>query len=169
MSPAALFALLEEIRDASVEALNTIPILAPGLMGSPERAFVSCGVPADDCPEQLAVWAGPVSERQAGPGSDGQRWSGRLSLVQLNVRSTRCYPTDPIPDTTALEQVAAQTAADGWALWNHLYNRWRSGALFTLCQDVQFMALTPITPSGGVCGWLLTVRVQLDGYSEDIS
>ena len=68
-----------------------------------------------------------------------------------------------------LEAVAEQTAADGWALWNHLWNMARAGEIFSLCGGVYFDRMSPAHPvSGGCYGWLLLIRAELDGYEEPL-
>ena len=70
------------------------------------------------------------------------------------------------PDPTAQQESAEQINADGWALWNHLYNMVRADQLFMLCGEVFWDGLRSITPSGGCGGCNLFLRVELDGYEE---
>ena len=44
--PSDLYDTCVLVLDAAVDALDTIPSLAPELLGAPERAFVSPGTPA---------------------------------------------------------------------------------------------------------------------------
>ena len=44
--PGDLHALAEELLEASVDALNTIPLVLPGFEGAPDRSFVSPSTPA---------------------------------------------------------------------------------------------------------------------------
>jgi len=168
MGPGDLFALSQEFLSACEDALDTIPTLEPGLVGSPARAFVSPGQSADDCCDQLTVWPGPIVERPIGIQVD-QDCPARIIMVTLTARIIRCVPKEAVPDMIASEWAAAQIDADAWALWNHLYNLRCAGALSTLCDSVEWVSLTPIVPSGGCGGWVLTARFQLDGYQETIA
>jgi hypothetical protein len=68
-----------------------------------------------------------------------------------------------------LAAASEQLNADGWALWNHLYNLWTAGLLFTVCDEVFWDFLRPIGPSGGCAGWVLGIHISLDGYNETFS
>jgi hypothetical protein len=72
------------------------------------------------------------------------------------------------PDPLDLDASADQINADGWALWNHLFNMVRADLLFTLCGEVFWDGLRSITPSGGCGGYVLQLRVELDGYEESL-
>lgn len=76
--PADLYDQCVELLQASVDALDTIHSLVPGLLGAPERAFVSAGTPALDCCNQLTVSAAPIAEAPAEPLGMG---AGRKSVV----------------------------------------------------------------------------------------
>ncbi len=160
---------------AAVYALDTLPAL--GLDGAPERSYVSPGEPAfDDCCDpggQLTVYAQNVT---ADPSTGPQLDRLRRNLVGLVVTSVRCVPTAElsgqkmIPPTVAqLEASAAQINADGWALWNVLWNLWRDGDLFAQCDKVIWNGLRSIPPSGGCGGWNLLVQVTLGGYNDVLS
>ena len=133
--PGDLYAIATELLDASVEALDSIPVFDPGLTGAPDRSFVSPGQPAFDCCDQLTVHVAGVTEFPIGQ-VDTHKESARKNLVTFVVTSVRCLAQsvgDTPPDADALQQDAEQLDADGWALWNHLWNLMRSGDLFTLC------------------------------------
>lgn len=169
LGPADLYAQCVELLDASVDALDTIPSLAPGLLGAPERAFVSAGTPALDCCNQLAVNAAPIAEAPTSPlemGAGTRHQQGfRKNYVGFSVTITRCGDwTDLPPPVDALQAIAEQTNADAWALWNYLWNLVRSGGLFTICGGVYFDRLAPLTPSGGCSGWVLSMRAEMEGY-----
>ena len=165
-----LQALCDELLAASIEALDTIPDFAAELGGAPQRSFVSPGQPALDCCDQLTVNVTSVTEAPTSPGglSAGRRASSaRVNLVGLAVTITRCIPSyDDIPLAEDLQASSEQLNADTWALWNHLWNLWRSGDLFTLCSEVFWDGLRPVNPSGGCAGSVLSLRVALDGYEE---
>jgi len=62
--PEDLQELCQEFLDACIEALDTVPVFAPGLGGAPERSYISPGQSADDCcPDQLTVWPGGAACR----------------------------------------------------------------------------------------------------------
>lgn len=167
--PQDLFALAQDFLSACEDALNTIPTFAPGLEGAPVRSYVAPGQPALDCCPQLTVDVRSVEEdvrSPSGPGS-GQRarYGARKNQVLLVATVVRCYPTEVPPDVTEMEAAAEQVDADGWALWNNVWNQIRSGDLFTLCDD-SAPILRQLTPSGGCAGWTYSVRVELEGYEE---
>ena len=168
IGPEDLQALAQELLDASIWALDTIPTFAPGLGGSPERSFVSPGSPALDCCDQLTVHVAGVSQLPTGPHT--HKDSARKNIVTLVVTATRCVhglkDDGQPPDATDLEADAAQMNADGWALWNHLWNLMRSGDLLTLCDEVFWDGLRALTPSGGCGGWTLTLRAAYEGYED---
>ena len=167
--PDDLFAQCQTILSAAIDALDTIPVLAPGLLGAPERAFVSAGTPALDCCDQLTVNAAPISEAptpplEMGAGTRHQQ-QFRKNYVGFSITITRCADLSEVPPpVTVLEAVAEQTDADAWALWNYLWNQERSGALFTICGGVFNDRLAPITPSGGCFGWVFSFRAEVEGY-----
>lgn len=154
---------------AAVTALDTIPSLAPGLLGAPERAFVCAGTPALDCCNQLTVNAAPIAEAPTAPlemGAGTRHQQGfRKNYVGFTITVTRCQnytDTPPLPEQQ--EAVAEQTNADAWALWNVLWNDERSGLLFTICDGVFNDRLAPLTPSGGCTGWQFSFRAEVEGY-----
>jgi hypothetical protein len=160
--------LAEEYLAACVEALDTVPTFAPGLGGAPERSFVSPGLPAFDCCDQLTVHVAGVSDSSTSPAIPTGRsaTSMKVNVVSLVATSTRCLPVGEPPSALDLQASAEQLNADGWALWNHLYNMIRADLLFTLCGEVFWDGLRSINPQGGCGGWTLSLRVQLDGYEE---
>lgn len=169
VGPGDLQDLCQELLEAAAEALDTIPTYEPQLEGAPDRQLISPGVPVWDCCPQLAVYATPVSEADTSPGglTAGKRVSlGRINHVTLSAEIVRCIPADIEPPAEEITAASAQTNADAWALWNHLFNLIESGQLLTLCQEVFFDGITAVSPSGGCGGWTANIRIQLDGYSE---
>lgn len=169
--PGDLHVLAQEFLDACASALDTIPSYEPHLLGAQDRQFISPGIPAQDCCEQLAVFVTPVSEADTTPGglAAGKRVKiGRINHVRLFAHTSRCIPTDVEPPVGQLNAASEQLNADAWALWNHIFNLIESGQLLTLCQEVFFDGITAMTPSGGCGGWIVNVRVELDGYQEDL-
>jgi len=172
--PTDLYAVADELLNAAVDSLNTIPDYDPSLLGAPERAFVSFGLPVLDCCAQTAV--NPVQVLTAPTQSGlplGKQSPGRIIHVYLAVTATRCVP---VPDNKGnpppvAEMVASaqQLDADAWALWNHLFSLWASGSLFSLCGEVFWDSLRPLGPQGGCAGNLLAIHISLSGYNESLS
>jgi hypothetical protein len=165
--PGDLHLAAVELLEASVNALDTIPSSEPTLDGAPERAFVAPGQPALDCCPQLTVHStqSQFMAPSVAPLDQGRR-PDRVNGPSFMVTIVRCIPRGPEPAIADMEAAAEQVNADGWALWNHLFNLWGSGDLFTVC-GVLNMDLQPLNPSGGCAGWRLTVRTKLDGYNAD--
>lgn len=175
-----LDALAHALLDACIEALDTIPAFDATLKGAPDRTFVSPGNPVADCCEQLAVHVPIIGEADTSPGglNAGKRYAtARINHVGLLATITRCVPTGVEspggdyrpPSPSSLSAAAAQIDADGWALWNHLFNLQSSGLLLSLCDEVFFDGITAAAPSGGCGGWQVAVRAYLGGYSESFS
>ena len=171
VGPADLYDQTLQVLDASIAALDTIPILSPGLLGAPERAFICSGSPAFDCCNQLAVNAAPIAEAptrplEMGAGTRHQQ-QFRKNYVGFAITITRCTTwMEDIPTPEQQMAVAEQTYADAWALWNYLWNEERSGELFTICGGVFNDRMTPITPSGGCTGWVFSFRAEIQGYES---
>lgn len=166
-----LMALANEFLAACEDSLNTIPGFDASLAGAPTRSFVAPGQPAADCCPQLTVHVVSVTEDQGGlfvPGRSAM--TGRQNQVQLAMTLFRCAETEkPMPEVAELVESATQVNADGWALWNHLYNMIREGTLFSTCSEVAWLGLRNLQPEGGCVGWYLLVQVHLDGYEESAS
>lgn len=177
--PEDLQALAQELLEAAIDALDTVPTFAPGLAGAPERSYVSPGLPAFDftnvedycegC-DQVTVHVTAVGESPAGR-EDTHKQGSRKNIVQFVVTATRCIPTiqdGRFPTAEELSEAAQQTNADGWALWNHIWNLIRADELFSLCGSVSWDGLRAINPSGGCGGYTLTLRADVEGYEETI-
>lgn len=166
--PQDLHSLALDLLAASVAALDTIPTFASGLGGAPERSFVTAGEPVADCCPQLTVHVAGVVET---PGTATAH--RRINQVLLVVTLFRCVPTGSqtktgfIPPSQAdMELAAQQINADGWALWNHLFNRRLMGLFLDRCDPVIWEGLRALVPSGGCAGWTLGLRAAYDGYQE---
>ena len=172
--PQDLYTVAQEYLAACVEALDTIPTFSPGLGGVPERSFVSPGLPAFDCCDQLAVHVSGVTDSPTSMSISTGRSASTMktNLVGLVATATRCIPVvsdnGAIPSVTDMEAAAEQINADGWALWNHIYNMIRADLLFTLCGEVFWDGLRSINPQGGCGGYTLSLRVELQGYEESL-
>ena len=174
-----LHVLAQAYLDACAEALDTIPAFDGGLLGAPDRQFVSAGLPVWDCCEQLTVHVNSIGEGETSPGglAAGRRYTyGRINHVTLQATITRCVPTGAEsgtgmytpPSVVSLAAAGEQHDADGWALWNHLYNLQSSGLFLTLCDEVFFEGITAAVPAGGCAGWIAIITAYLGGYSETL-
>ncbi len=174
--PTDLQALALEMLAADEDALNTIPILAPGLEGAPERAFVSSGLPAFDCCPQLTVHVQDITDANTTPGglAEGRRnVHGKKIYVRLVTTIIRCVidtRTGSVltgaPSAADLQATAEQTNADAWALYNHIYSMWRSGEFLTVCSNLVFEGARSVIEQGKCAGWTVTFRAMLDGYDD---
>lgn len=172
--------LSQALLDACAEALDTIPAWDASLLGAPDRQFISAGLPVWDCCEQLVVHVVGLLEGDTSPGglASGKRGLyGRINHVLLNATMTRCVSTGAEsgagsyspPSVLALGADAVQHNADGWALFNHLYNLQSSGLFLNLCDEVFFEGITSAVPAGGCAGWVVAVRAYLGGYNETLT
>lgn len=165
VGPGDLDLLALEVLTASVEALDTIPAAAglSALAGAPERQAISPGKPPADC-EQVTVHVASIGELNV---SSVTR-ANQLSLV---VTVYRCVPVPDArmnpPSAAKIETAAAQTNADAWSLWNHIWNLIREGCLLSKCRPVT-MSMRALEQQGGFGGWALTLGAQLEGYEEAI-
>jgi hypothetical protein len=174
--PPDLQALALELLAADEDALNTIPVLAPGLEGAPERAFVSPGIPSFDCCPQLTVHVRDIGDMDVSPGglNAGKRnVTGKKIYVRLVTTIIRCVPDSrtgqiltTMPLTSDLEAAAEQTNADAWALYNHIFSMWRSGDFLSLCSNLVFEGAQSVGEQGKCAGWTMTLRAALDGYDD---
>lgn len=172
MGPADLQSLLQEFLDACEQALDTIPVFEPGLGGAPARSFISPGQPQYDCDcegdGQLTVHSPAINSDPI----EAIKNHERLNIVTLQATILRCGDLWPEgggpPDPEDATATAAQVNADAWALWNHIFNLISAEALFTVCSKIFWDGLRSITPQGGCVGWVLTLRVERDGYQEVI-
>lgn len=172
--PGDLYDLAAELRDVCVEALDSIPLFAglEDLLGAPTIQYVSPSAPAAECcdgevPGMLAVHVNNITDQLARTGDGG---APKLNVPSLIVTATRCVQivdeSGALLDTAELEAQARQHMADGWALWNHIYNLIRAEEFLTRCQRIAFQAMIPIPADGGCGGWQLNFLPQLDGYED---
>jgi hypothetical protein len=174
---ADLNTLAHDFLEAMEDALETVPLFDPTLLGPPPRSYVSPGLPVWDCPEQLTVYVTPVVDLDTAPGGLGALKRVRVAhvtTVQIIGTITRCVPTGAenqlgnyvMPTEASLEAAAKQINHDGWALWNHVWSLVHAGQLLTLCQGAIFEGMSAVIPSGGSAGWEIRIRAELDGYEE---
>jgi hypothetical protein len=139
--------------------------------GAPTRVYVADGPVALDC-EQVTVHFASIGQADTSPSSPALQPARRavtasVGVAGMIVTATRCVPVvsqeGRPPSASAIEASARVIAADGWAIWNHLHNEVRAGSLFAGCQGLYIDPALPITPSGGVGGWTLAVRLPLEG------
>lgn len=173
MAAGDLYAAARELLEATQAALV--------LEGAPvDRAFVSPALPALDCCPQLTVHIGGAAEGDTAPLQPplqpGHRTPqvGVVPLVQLTVTIVRCSPVQDAggnpPAASAIDATAEATAADLWAIWNHLRTLHREGLLFTAPagppgREMYFDPAFPLNTAGGCAGWQIPLRVSLGGYS----
>lgn len=174
--PTDLFDAAAEFLEACKDALEG----APG--GAAERCFVSPGPPAWDTPDQLTVHVGGPAEGAVSPGSpalaEGHRVavSGSLLLVSLTATVLRSVPVvgtagrQTLPTPSAITEAAAVLHGDLWAIFNHCRDLKRRGRLFAAhdgsatTREMMFDPVVSLNPAGGIAGWQIPVRVQVDGY-----
>lgn len=175
VGPGDLDLVALDFLNVAAAALDTIPTFdgLDTLLGAPARRYLSPGKPVPDC-DQLTVHVARVAEDATPPTGLGagtrQKQDFRVNLVTLVVTLYRCVPkigSDlKAPKTEAQEAADAQLNADGWALWNTVWNKLRAGTLRPRCSQVYMDSLTALENSGGYGGWALTIRAQVEGYEE---
>lgn len=173
--PGDLFDLAEELLEVCTAALDSIPDF-PGLdelEGAPTYHFVSDGPPIPDCCDDgmLAVHVNNVTDRFS---REGAPQDPKLNVPSLIVSVLRCVPlgsgegdTYTPPPAAEIEASARQILADGWALWNHIYNALRADPpqILTTCQRAKFVSMQAVR-EGQCSGWQLAFLAQLDGYED---
>lgn len=179
IGPGDLWALADELLDVATEALDTIPANFPSpayldeLEGAPVRRFVSPGAPLPDC-SQLCVHVNNITDRFA---RTAEPAAPKLNVPSLIVTLLRCVHAGSgegdkwKPPTPAQQNADSQQLyADGWALWNHIYNliRHEPRLFLETCSRADFVSMQSIAPEAGLAGWQLAFLVQLNGYDEDL-
>lgn len=169
-----LYTLCREYLDACAAAVAT----APG--GAIARAYVATALPAFDC-EQLTVHAGGPAEGDTAPLQPplqlGHRADnvGAVHLINMTATVCRCAPVITSKGQTVLNPNIAQmeahsriTLGDLWAIWNYIRARYRDDTLFTTTmgrrRELFFDPAVAVNTAGGITGWQVQIRVQLDGY-----
>ena len=151
-------------------------VLATTVGGAPAVSFLSPGLPALDrqCDMLTVYETSPVVIGQSETTSPGVSMRfGIQTRVGLNAQISRCIPvaretaqkyTPPTPEQ--LNLAAEKVMEDGWALWNGIVTQLRDGSLYEgwPCDAVDFLAMTPLDPQGGMAGWTLSLLFELGGY-----
>lgn len=95
--------------------------------------------------------------------------AGQVNLISLTATILRCVPViddnGQLPEPGLIETAAQQTYADVWAIWCHLSRMKKQNTLFP--PDTREMFWDPavaVTTQGGLGGWQIPCRVQLDAY-----
>lgn len=172
--PQDFFDQADELLSAAVGALDTL--VALGLDGAPERRFVAPGEPAADCCPQLTVHAPGVDQAPTEGGLPLGRQAGRhfmINHVTLVITLFRCVPMPEdtlkgpvMPSAAEMNASSMQLLADGWALWNHIFNMIGADLLFAKCNGVFPGPLRALPQEGGCGGWFFPIQVVLEGYEE---
>lgn len=171
--PLSLYEAARELLVACEEAVALTP------SGAIARAYVSPGPPAFDAIEQLTVHVGgPVIADTAPLQPPLQPFhrvagTGMVNMVALVVTVLRAVPVPtqyegelPVwPEPYWLDAAAQATISDLWVIWNHVATLKRNGTLFGgRCREMTWDPAVSVNTEGGCAGWMLTLRVQLDGY-----
>lgn len=169
----SLYALCDELLVAASQACE----LSRG--GAMDRVYVSPGPPAWDCPNQLTVHAGGPAEADTAPLQPPLQPYHRvddgllMNMITLTITALRCAPSwgeapsTSTPSIEALEEAAKETLDDVWCIWNHVATRKRDGTLFPpkKTRELIFDQALPLLTEGGIAGWQMQMRVQLDGFT----
>lgn len=166
-----------DVYQAATDYLNLCLVaLATTTGGAPARSFVSPGVPAWDCPNQLSVHVGGPAIADTLPLvpvlQPGHRvtTTGEVNLLGLTATILRCAPLPSAngqpPTPAQINAVSQVTTADLWAIWAHIKAGKRAATFFAPKERELFIdPAVSLNQAGGVCGWEITIRVQLDGYT----
>lgn len=169
---ASVHEIAQDLLDASEQ------ILAATVGGPVALAYLSPGLPSLDyqC-DQVAVWNSALGEEQTSPLAPApqigmRRRLGWKNLVTLSVLAARCVHVGKTtrsgytpPSSEVLTADGAKVMEDGWALWNGVSTAYIQDGLFDgTCEDFKILSMSPLTPQGGMAGWVLTLAVELAGY-----
>lgn len=176
--PGDLYTAAELLLSAAGEALLTAP--AGGIPMTSQAIWP--GAPSFDCIPALYVHAGGAQFADTFPLSPPLQphqqivTTGEVNLVTMTITVLRCVPVVDqtqqsvlLPSAAAISQAASDCYGDLWAIWNHLKNLHRSGALFQTPsgrREFRYLPAVPVRTSGGAGGWEIPVSFELPGYSE---
>ncbi len=173
---ASTAATVHEVAQEFLEA--AVAIVNDTIGGPVALAYLSPGLPSLDfqC-DQIAVWIAALGDEQTSPLSPvpqpGQkRRIGWVNLATFSCMVARCVNVGTTtkagyepPTIYQLSSDARKTMEDGWALWNGVSTAIRDDALFGgTCMDIKFLSMSPLTPAGGMAGWVLTLSAEMAGY-----
>lgn len=167
-----LGALLEHVRDLSVECLGETTLGIPG------NAYVYHTTPPDDCCDQLVVWAGALRSTSSFPRQHVEPVKCRalLLMADVYVRIVRsCWPTvkgdrmDAFPSPDEMNEAALLVAEDGMTLTCCLLAAAQSGNLtpagfeidYGEEPDISWGPSTPDPPRGGCVSWTIQFTAEL--------
>lgn len=108
--------------DLPAIAARLLVLAADALTPTPTRQYRSVGAPAwdfaENCGDQLAVWASPMLPGQPGQIATGQYENSpnRLRVYTMTIEVARCVVTGELPTPAALDADAAAHLADFQAL-----------------------------------------------------
>lgn len=164
-----LFAAAEQFFDLCRVALADTPD------GVPECAYLSPGPPPwDACPCLIVHIGGPVVAdtlplQPALAPAHRIATFGEVNMVAITATILRCTPTidegGRLPSPAEFNAATRQTSCDLWAIWNHVAQAKRDGALFPPRErELLIEPSVALNQQGGAAGWQFTLRTQLDGY-----
>lgn len=170
-------AAASDLYDLAAEWLTACGDAVASAAGGPiPYAFVAPGMPPLDC-ELLAIWAGGPAEAETAPLTPplapGFRTTvqGAVHLVNITCCVVRCSPVgddrgNP-PTPVQYDAAAQETMGDVWAIWNTTRKRHAAGTLFASehCRELFLDPAYALPIVGGLAGWQIPIRVQLDGYA----
>lgn len=164
----SLYDLCREYLDAASAAIS---LTVGGPIG---RTYIAAGPPAFDC-EQVTVYAGGPAEATTEPLNPplvpGYRVdvTGRVNLIAMTCTILRCSPSpdnrgNP-PAVAALDAAARASLGDVWAVWNHIATLRLAGQLWMpKTRAVFYDPAQMVNTSGGISGWQIPLRVELEGF-----
>jgi hypothetical protein len=163
----------------SLEYLNAVEAaLTYTVGGVPDVSFVSPGLPAFDCPEQLTVHAATLNMLATTPqdlGAYRRVAPGRfVNMVTLVAIIIRCQPEPNgitnLPAPADISLAAQKTQQDVWAIWNYLKSRQKTGDLFEgSCMPFAMNPPAPQSPQGGSAGWAFQIEVEIGGFDMQLA
>lgn len=138
-----------------------------------ERAFTANDVPSVDC-EMLAVVMGGITRQPVGGqtplGGAQAHKLGWMNLVLFKILVARdCQPVGSdngdAPTPAELAQAQREAAQDAWVIWHAIPSAMAAGGLFGgRCAELMMDNAVPLPVSGGVAGWVVTLRTNVPGF-----
>jgi len=173
---------LDDLYDFAVDYRDVcLTALAETAAGKPDCVYLSPGPPLLDIDVLstngcLTVHVGPPTIADTLPLQPAMAplhrivSQGEVNLVPFTATIARPSPqvdeSGIIYDADASNRVSKQVYSDLWAIWNHVRAAKNAGLLFPPQQrEMELQPALPIPQQGGVCGWQITVRVNVYGYA----